>query len=202
MRVWIDLTNSPHVLVMRPVIELLRADGHEVSVTARDFAQTLRAARPLRDRAHRDRAPSRRTLGGQGVGPGVPLGGPRALGARIRGQPARDSPFPSPPIRAVRHRARPRLQRRERGRAAAADPLLDDCSTTSGRRSSTTSTVAWRRRSWSPTRSRPSAWSATARRASCAPTRASRRSTTSPTSSPTRPCSPSSGSTASERSWS
>ncbi|HTA06663.1 MAG TPA: DUF354 domain-containing protein [Solirubrobacteraceae bacterium] len=41
MRVWIDLTNSPHVLVMRPVIELLRADGHDVRVTARDFAQTL-----------------------------------------------------------------------------------------------------------------------------------------------------------------
>jgi uncharacterized protein len=41
MRVWIDLTNSPHVLVMRPVIEQLQADGHEVRVTARDFAQTL-----------------------------------------------------------------------------------------------------------------------------------------------------------------
>lgn len=41
MRVWIDLTNSPHVLVMRPVIEALQADGHEVRVTARDFAQTL-----------------------------------------------------------------------------------------------------------------------------------------------------------------
>ncbi len=41
MRVWIDLTNSPHVLVMRPVIELLRADGHDVRVTAREFAQTL-----------------------------------------------------------------------------------------------------------------------------------------------------------------
>jgi predicted glycosyltransferase len=41
MRVWIDLTNSPHVLVLRPVIELLRARGHEVEVTARDFAQTL-----------------------------------------------------------------------------------------------------------------------------------------------------------------
>jgi uncharacterized protein len=41
MRVWIDLTNSPHVLVMRPVIDVLREDGHEVSVTARDFAQTL-----------------------------------------------------------------------------------------------------------------------------------------------------------------
>ena len=41
MRVWVDLTNSPHVLVMRPVIERLRAEGHEVQVTARDFAQTL-----------------------------------------------------------------------------------------------------------------------------------------------------------------
>ncbi len=41
MRVWIDLTNSPHVLVMRPVIEVLRSDGHHVEVTARDFAQTL-----------------------------------------------------------------------------------------------------------------------------------------------------------------
>jgi uncharacterized protein len=41
MRIWVDLTNSPHVLVMRPVIETLRADGHEVEVTARDFAQTL-----------------------------------------------------------------------------------------------------------------------------------------------------------------
>ncbi len=41
MRVWIDLTNSPHVLVMRPVIAALERDGHEVRVTARDFAQTL-----------------------------------------------------------------------------------------------------------------------------------------------------------------
>jgi uncharacterized protein len=41
VRVWIDLTNSPHVLVMRPVIANLRERGHEVEVTARDFAQTL-----------------------------------------------------------------------------------------------------------------------------------------------------------------
>jgi predicted glycosyltransferase len=41
MRIWIDLTNSPHVLVLRPVIEALERDGHEVRVTARDFAQTL-----------------------------------------------------------------------------------------------------------------------------------------------------------------
>jgi uncharacterized protein len=41
VRVWIDLTNSPHVLVMRPVIERLRTGGHALEVTARDFAQTL-----------------------------------------------------------------------------------------------------------------------------------------------------------------
>src|SRR3954471_19194621 len=41
MRVWIDLTNSPHVLVMRPVIDVLRARGADVHVTARDFAQTV-----------------------------------------------------------------------------------------------------------------------------------------------------------------
>jgi uncharacterized protein len=41
MRIWVDLTNSPHVLVMRPVIAKLRERGHEVEVTARDFAQTL-----------------------------------------------------------------------------------------------------------------------------------------------------------------
>jgi uncharacterized protein len=41
MRVWVDLTNSPHVLVMRPVIRVLEQRGAEVLVTARDFAQTL-----------------------------------------------------------------------------------------------------------------------------------------------------------------
>jgi hypothetical protein len=41
MRVWVDLTNSPHVLVLRPLIEALREDGAEVAITARDFAQTV-----------------------------------------------------------------------------------------------------------------------------------------------------------------
>jgi uncharacterized protein len=41
MRIWIDMTAPAHVLVFRPVIERLRADGHEVAVTARDYAQTL-----------------------------------------------------------------------------------------------------------------------------------------------------------------
>jgi predicted glycosyltransferase len=41
MRVWFDFTNSPHVLVLRPLIAALQADGAEVTVTARDFAQTV-----------------------------------------------------------------------------------------------------------------------------------------------------------------
>jgi predicted glycosyltransferase len=41
MRIWVDLTNSPHVLVFRPLIELLRDRGHEVEVTAREYAQTM-----------------------------------------------------------------------------------------------------------------------------------------------------------------
>ena len=41
MRIWIDITNSPHVLFFAPIIEDLQAGGHEVFVTARDYAQTV-----------------------------------------------------------------------------------------------------------------------------------------------------------------
>ena len=41
MRIWVDLTNSPHVLVLRPIVARLRERGHDVQITARDFAQTL-----------------------------------------------------------------------------------------------------------------------------------------------------------------
>ncbi len=41
MRVWIDITNSPHVPIFRPLIRLLEARGHEVEVTAREYAQTI-----------------------------------------------------------------------------------------------------------------------------------------------------------------
>ncbi len=41
MRVWIDITNSPHVPFFRPLLRLLAEDGHDVEVTARDYAQTL-----------------------------------------------------------------------------------------------------------------------------------------------------------------
>ena len=41
LRIWIDLTNSPHVVIFHPLIERMRARGHEVTLTSRDFAQTL-----------------------------------------------------------------------------------------------------------------------------------------------------------------
>ena len=41
MRVWIDVTNSPHVVIFRPLIARMRARGIEVTVTAREFAQTI-----------------------------------------------------------------------------------------------------------------------------------------------------------------
>lgn len=45
MRIWVDLTASAHPVVMRPVVERLRARGHEVEITARDYAQTLELCR-------------------------------------------------------------------------------------------------------------------------------------------------------------
>lgn len=41
MKIWVDFTNSPHVLVLRPIVAALRSEGHDVELTARDFAQTL-----------------------------------------------------------------------------------------------------------------------------------------------------------------
>ena len=41
MRIWIDMTAPAHPLVFRPIIARLREQGHEVEVTARDYAQTL-----------------------------------------------------------------------------------------------------------------------------------------------------------------
>ena len=111
LRVWVDLTNSPHVLVLRPVIERLRAQGADVQVTARDFAQTRRARRA--PRARRDRRSGRHRgarLGAKAIGLADRSAALHALGARA----------------ALRPRARPRLQRRHGRRAAAAHPVLDD----------------------------------------------------------------------------
>jgi len=40
VRIWIDMTASAHVLVFRPLIELLREQGHDVEITSREYAQT------------------------------------------------------------------------------------------------------------------------------------------------------------------
>ncbi len=41
MRIWMDMTAPAHVLVLRPIIERMRARGHEVALTAREYAQTV-----------------------------------------------------------------------------------------------------------------------------------------------------------------
>ena len=74
MRVWIDMTNSPHVLFFRPLIRLLVADGHEVEVTAREYAQTLELLQ-LHAIPHHVVGPRH---GGAGV-----LGKARALAGRL-----------------------------------------------------------------------------------------------------------------------
>src|SRR5215218_9374256 len=44
MLIWIDLANSPHVPFFRALAGEFRARGHEVAVTAREFAQTVELA--------------------------------------------------------------------------------------------------------------------------------------------------------------
>ena len=41
MRVWVDLTNTAHVVVLRPLVELLERGGHEVELTARPLSHTV-----------------------------------------------------------------------------------------------------------------------------------------------------------------
>ena len=44
LRIWIDLANSPHVPFFRALIPEFVARGHQVEITARDFAQTVELA--------------------------------------------------------------------------------------------------------------------------------------------------------------
>jgi predicted glycosyltransferase len=41
VKVWIDMTAPAHVLVFRPLVEIMRERGDEVQITARDYAQTV-----------------------------------------------------------------------------------------------------------------------------------------------------------------
>jgi predicted glycosyltransferase len=45
MRIWVDLSNSPHPLLFEPLLRHLEARGHTSVLTARDNAQTVELAR-------------------------------------------------------------------------------------------------------------------------------------------------------------
>src|SRR5215216_5683751 len=74
MRIWLDLSNSPHVPLFEPVVDVLHAEGHEVLLTARDHAQTVELARQL--------WPHVIVVGGRG--PGTRMAKGRAIAARAR----------------------------------------------------------------------------------------------------------------------
>lgn len=74
MRVWIDLSNSPHPLLFAPVARRLEQLGHEVGVTARDNAQTLELTL--------ERWPDAEIIGGQS--PRSRAGKVHAIGDRVR----------------------------------------------------------------------------------------------------------------------
>src|ERR1041385_5543441 len=44
MRIWIDLANSPHVPFFHALIPEFTSRGHQVEITARDYAQTVELA--------------------------------------------------------------------------------------------------------------------------------------------------------------
>jgi len=41
VRIWVDCTAAAHPLVLRPIIERLEAQGHEVFITTREYGQTI-----------------------------------------------------------------------------------------------------------------------------------------------------------------
>src|SRR5215204_124327 len=41
VRVWVDMTNVAHPIVLRPLVELLEREGHQVEITARPLSHTL-----------------------------------------------------------------------------------------------------------------------------------------------------------------
>ena len=45
MRLWIDLANSPHVPFFKALAARFVERGHEIEITARDFAETVPLAK-------------------------------------------------------------------------------------------------------------------------------------------------------------
>lgn len=52
MRLWIDLANSPHVPFFKALARRFTAEGHEIEITAREFAETIPLAQAAGFSAH------------------------------------------------------------------------------------------------------------------------------------------------------
>ena len=106
MRVWIDVTNSPHVRVLPAARRTpRRARGHEVTITARDFAQTLELLEDCEPGAHGRRAAPRRSVArGQGARDGRAACG-RFAALRAGGASTSRSPTPPTSSRSSRGRS-------------------------------------------------------------------------------------------------
>ena len=67
MRIWIDITNTPHVVVLTPIIHLLEKE-HQLIITARDFSETIpllqqRGIQPIVYGSHRGKNRIMKVLG-------------------------------------------------------------------------------------------------------------------------------------------
>ena len=81
MRIWIDLSNSPHPLLFAPIARALEAAGAAVRVTARDNAQTVELARQRWCDVEVIGGPSPRGPGREGSVARAAGAGPGGLGA-------------------------------------------------------------------------------------------------------------------------
>lgn len=68
MKIWIDVTNTPHVNVLMPIYNHLKAEGHELIITARDFSETIPLLRkngiePLVIGSHKGKSRVKKSLG-------------------------------------------------------------------------------------------------------------------------------------------
>ena len=170
MRIWIDLSAPAHPVVFRPLVQRLRAAGHEVEVTARDFAQTLELAQLAGIDALAGRG-TRRALGRrQAAQPGRSLDRALALGAQPAPLRPRRGPWLERPADRGACAAHPggRPVRLRMGDVPAHDRLPARAPRDRARRDPAGAAAPLRRRA----------------RASCASTRGSRRSTSCTTSSP------------------
>ena len=172
LNIWVDMTAPAHVLVLRPIIERLRAQGHAVEVTSRDYAQT----QALLDLHGMEHTPIGRH------------GGASRLRKALPARRAHRGDAPLRPRALLRPRPRPRLQRPGDRRARCSASPRRTCTTTSTRSPSTSIGCRLARRVMFPD-SVPAGAAAPLRRRpgeALPVSRARRRSTTSTTSSPTR----------------